>query len=83
MKQEFDSNAFSPVFYCDVSSRTMKFYGKMHSSQTPEKKFTFLTQTEVVFIRVKTAKVKFKKKVLTKIEFPIKIENQRKYFLKT
>ena len=28
-------NAFFLVFYCDVSSRTMEFHEKMHSSQTP------------------------------------------------
>ena len=33
--QAFDSNAFFLVFYCDVSSRTMEFHGKMHSIQTP------------------------------------------------
>ena len=40
--QEFDSNAFFLVFYCDVSS-TMEFYPKMQSSQTPGWISTFLS----------------------------------------
>ena len=32
--QGFDLNAFILILYCDASSRTMKFHGKMHSTQT-------------------------------------------------
>ena len=31
--QWFDLSAFFQVLYYDVSSKTMKFHGKMHSSQ--------------------------------------------------
>ena len=35
-RHEFDSNAFFLVFCYDVSSRTMEFHIKLHSSQTPD-----------------------------------------------